>query len=75
MGQSTWYISNTGGGRAYEARTEALWGLRIGVHEDAGGIDILPAPGSPEDKGLSEAYLKLATVTRDGGEPGMGDLL
>ena len=66
---------HTGGHTPHDARTEALWGLRIGVHEDAGGIDILPAPGSPEDKGLSDAYLKLAAVTEDGGDPGLGDLL
>jgi len=40
-----------GGHRPEHARTEALWGLRVRVHEDAGGIDILPAPGSPAAKG------------------------
>ena len=71
-----WYISTRAGiPPPHDVRTEALWGLRIGVHEDAGGIDILPAPGFPEDKGLSEAYLELAAVTEDGGEPELGDLL
>ena len=66
---------HTGGHTTHDARTEALWGLRVGVHEDANGVDILPAPGSPEDKGLAEAYLKLAGVSTDGGDPELGDLL
>ena len=41
---------HTGGHRPEHARTEALWGLRVKIHEDAGGIDILPAPGSPAAK-------------------------
>lgn len=66
---------HSGGHTPHDARTEALWGLRVGVHEDAGGIDILPAPGSPEDKGLAEAYLRLVAVTTDGGDSELGDLL
>ena len=42
---------HTGGHRAADARTEALWALRVGVHESADGIDILPAPGSPAARG------------------------
>ena len=41
---------HTGGHRPEHARTEALWGLRVGVRDDASGIDILPAPGSPAAK-------------------------
>ena len=38
---------HTGGHLLADARTEALWGLRVLVHDDAGWIDILPALGSP----------------------------
>jgi len=41
---------HTGGHKPEHARTEALWGLRVKIHDDAGGIDILPAPGSPAAK-------------------------
>ncbi len=44
---------HTGGHRPEQARTEALWGLRVKIHEDASGIDILPPPGSPAAKGRS----------------------
>jgi BNR repeat-like domain len=56
---------HTGGHRPQDARTEALWGLRIRIHDDAGGIDILPAPGS------SAAAAEQATG--DGGDPELGD--
>ena len=38
---------HTGGHKPEHALTEALWGLRVRIHDDARGIDILPAPGSP----------------------------
>ena len=63
---------HTGGHRPGDARTEALWGLRVGVHADAGGIDILPAPGSPADKGRAENGLQDANA--DGGDPELGNL-
>ena len=63
---------HTGGHRPGDARTEALWGLRVGVHADAGGIDILPAPGSPADKGRPEAGAEDAKA--DGGDPELGNL-
>jgi hypothetical protein len=66
---------HSGGHTPHDARTEALWSLRVGIHENADGIDILPAPGSPEDKGLGEAYLALTSLTPDGGDPELGDLL
>ena len=56
---------HTGGHRPRDARTQALWGLRVRVHDDAAGIDILPAPGS------SAAAAEKATG--DGGDPELGD--
>ncbi|MFV2066420.1 MAG: sialidase family protein [Pirellulales bacterium] len=41
---------HTGGHRPADARTEALWGLRVKIHDDAGGVDILPAAGSSDSK-------------------------
>lgn len=38
---------HTGGHRPGNARTEALWGLRVRVLDGADGIEVLPAPGSP----------------------------
>jgi aminoglycoside N3'-acetyltransferase len=35
-----------------DARTEALWGIRIKIPDTADGIEILPAPGSPAEQGL-----------------------
>ena len=37
---------HTGGHRPHDARTEAIWGLRVRVNARADGIEILPAPGS-----------------------------
>jgi len=44
---SVWaaYI-HTGGHRTEDARTEALWSIRLRVRSDHSGIDLLPAPGS-----------------------------
>ncbi|MCP4645324.1 MAG: exo-alpha-sialidase [bacterium] len=55
---------HTGGHRPEHARTQALWGLRIGIHDDAGGIDILPAPGSSAAEQLDGD---------GGGDPELGD--
>lgn len=63
---------HTGGHRPQDARTEALWGLRIRVHDDAGGIDILPAPGSAaatKNQTPDESFSK-----GDGGDPELGEL-
>ena len=66
---------HTGGHVGADPRTEALWGLRVGVHETADGIDILPAPGSPEARGLPRDVLNLLTRHDDGGDPALGELL
>ena len=50
--------------RPEHARTQALWGLCIRIHDDAGGIDILPAPGS--DAAVEQA------VETNGGDPELG---
>lgn len=44
---SVWvaYI-HTGGHRTEDARTEALWSIRLRVRPDHRGIDLLPAPGA-----------------------------
>ena len=60
---------HTGGHRPEHARTEALWGLRVRVHDDAGGIDILPAPGSPAAK---DGPARAAPKT-DGDDPELGN--
>ncbi|MAE66749.1 MAG: hypothetical protein CMJ18_20975 [Phycisphaeraceae bacterium] len=61
---------HTGGHAPADARSEAIWGLRVSVHDDAGGIDILPAAGSPADRGreITDASLMY------GGDPELGNL-
>ena len=39
---------HTGGHRPADARTQALWSLRIRINDNADGIEILPAPGGEE---------------------------
>ena len=51
---------HTGGHKTHHARTQALWGIRVKVLDSADGIEILPAPGSPEDLGYSEAFIAMA---------------
>ena len=63
---------NTGGHLPADARTEALWGLRVRVHDDAGGIDILPAPGSPAARNRDSTGLEL--LQTQGGDPELGNL-
>jgi len=36
---------HTGGHRTEDARTEAIWGIRLRVRPDHLGVDLLPAPG------------------------------
>jgi hypothetical protein len=61
---------NTGGHATADARTMALWGLRVRIHDDAAGLDILPAPGSPEDLGLKPVGLQ--AISGSGGNPEHG---
>ena len=43
---SVWAVYiHTGGHRTEDARTEAIWGIRLRVRPDHNGIDLLPAPG------------------------------
>jgi len=58
---------HTGGHGPADARTEALWGLRVRIHDDAGGIDIFPATGSSTEKSHDSVG--------DGGDPELGDKL
>ena len=55
---------HTGGHRPDHARTEALWGLHLRIHDDAGGIDLLRAPGSEGTEAES--------TEADGGDPELG---
>ena len=61
---------HTGGHRPHDARTEALWALRVMVRDGADGIDILPAPGSPAARGCKE--VELEGMLTDGGDPQLG---
>jgi len=63
---------HTGGHVGADPRTEALWGLRLRVHDAADGIDILPAPGSPADLGLPPEALSLLDPRTSGGDPELG---
>ncbi len=51
---------HTGGHDMHHARTQALWGIRVRVFDSADGIEILPAPGSPEALGYGEAFMGMA---------------
>jgi len=61
---------HTGGHKPEDARTESLFGLRVGVRDDAAGIDILPAPGSPADSGEAAGG---GGPSGGGGDPELGD--
>jgi hypothetical protein len=63
---------HTGGHHAYDARTEALWAIRLKVHPDAKGIDILPAPGCPAERG--DSLTTLESMRTNGGDPELGNL-
>ncbi len=65
---------HTGGHGPADARTEALWGLRVKINENADGIELLPAPGSPADKGLKGELTGLEILTTHGGDPELGEL-
>jgi len=65
---------HTGGHVGADPRTEALWGLRVSVHDEADGIEILPAPGSPAEMGLPPEALSLLTQRETGGDPELGEL-
>jgi len=55
---------HTGGHTGADPRTEALWGLRVRVYDDADGIEVLPAPGSPAALGLPPEALSLLSTSR-----------
>ena len=40
-------FQHTGGHYAADARTCAIWAMRVRVYDGADGIEVLPAPGSP----------------------------
>ena len=55
----TVYIAynHTSGIYPADARTAAIWGMRVKVHDGADGIEVLPAPGSMADRGDSTTGL------------------
>ena len=63
---------HTGGHYSADARTEAIWALRIKINDNADGIEILPAPGSPAAK--SSELSELCAITMTGGDPELGNL-
>lgn len=65
---------HTGGHNGADPRTEAIWGLRVKVREAADGVELLPAPGSPEDLGLPPEALSLLQPRESGGDPELGEL-
>ena len=62
---------HTGGHTPHDARTQAIWGLRVGVSPRADGIEILPAPGSAADVKSGDWKDKLQFT---GGDPKLGNL-
>ena len=55
---------STGGHLANDARTMALWGLRLRINDSADGIEILPSPQGFQSE----------PVDTDGGDPELGNL-
>ena len=41
---------HTGGHRAEDAPTNAIWAIRLRVADDYQGIEVLPVPGAPGDR-------------------------
>ena len=46
---------HTGGHRAEDALTNAIWAIRLRVTDDYQGIEVLPVPGSAQDHGPGAA--------------------
>jgi hypothetical protein len=63
---------STGGHFAQDARTMAIWGLRLRVNDTADGIELLTLQGAPVENGLP--VLGLETGETDGGDPELGNL-
>lgn len=61
---------HTGGHSSEDARTEALWGIRVRIYETADGIELLPAPGWLADAGK---LLGLENLKGNGGDPELGN--
>ena len=74
LADGTAYVTyiHSGGHSSHDARTEAIWAVRVRVHDGADGIDILPAPGSPAARGRPSEELE--TMVTDGGDPELGNL-
>ncbi len=63
---------HSGGHSPADARTQAIWGIRIKINDNADGIEILPAPGSPAERNLHLTNLESLKTT--GGDPKLGEL-
>jgi hypothetical protein len=76
LDDGTIYIAyiHSGGHTPADARTQAIWGLRVRVLEDATGVEILPAPGSPFDSGFEDERSGLEMLNTYGGDPELGNL-
>lgn len=74
LSDGTVYLAyiHSGGHAAADARTAAIWGVRVKVNDSADGIEILPAPGSPADRGL--ALTGLESLVTHGGDLSLGEL-
>jgi len=63
---------HSGGHTPADARTEALWAIRVKISDHADGIEILPAPGSPAQK--RPELTGLEYLQTHGGDPELGEL-
>jgi len=72
----TVYIAylHSGGHTPADARTQAIWGLRVKINDNADGIEILPAPGSPAALGITGEVAGLEMLSTQGGDPELGEM-
>ena len=63
---------STGGHLANDARTMALWGLRLRINDTADGIEILTPQGSPADNDLPTSRSDIGNT--EGGDPELGNM-
>ncbi|MBN1435827.1 MAG: exo-alpha-sialidase [Sedimentisphaerales bacterium] len=65
---------HSGGHIPSDARTEAIWTLKVSINAAADGIKILPAPGSPAEKGAVAGLTGLEILETNGGDPELGEM-
>ena len=64
---------HTGGHTSHDARTEAIWAIRVRINDTADGIGILPAPGAPAAS--TSVLSTLETARTAAGDPELGNLV